>query len=257
MTTHTKAKPNGTPTWLDLTTPDADEARRFYHAVFGWEYDISGPEYGGYTNAHIGQRMVAGIAGPPPDISLDKAVWGLYFASDTIDADVNSAVAHGATLLYPAMTVDSFGSWATLVDPTGATFNFWQAGQHIGSQMNDEPGAAAWYELYTPNAQQARDFYTAICGATADPMPGGPEYYVLKHGEHMLAGIMQIDPAWGAMQPAWVTYFGVANADETVEKVIANGGAIMGPIEDSPFGRMAALSDSQGAVFKIVETPTA
>ncbi|HMO58822.1 MAG TPA: VOC family protein [Roseiflexaceae bacterium] len=253
MTTHTHAKPNGTPTWLDLSTPDPDAARAFYHAVFGWEYDISGPEYGGYAIARLGQRSAAGVAGPMPGTTLAKAEWGLFFATDRIDADVNHAVALGATVLHPTMSVSPFGSMATCTDPTGAAFSFWQADQHIGSQVNDEPGAAAWYELYTPDAQQACTFYTALLGAAADLMPGGMEYYTLKHGEHMLAGIMQIDPAWGPMQPAWVAYFGVADADTAVSTVIAHGGAIMGTIDDSPFGRIAALRDSQGAVFKIVE----
>ena len=50
-----------------------------------------------------------------------------------------------------------------------------------------------------------------------------------------------------------MAYFGVTNADAAVEKVIANGGAIMGAIDDGPFGRIAALRDVQGAAFKIVE----
>ena len=57
MTTHAYAKPAGTPTWGDLMTPDIDAARAFYHAVFGWEYDIGGPEFGGYTTARLDQRM--------------------------------------------------------------------------------------------------------------------------------------------------------------------------------------------------------
>jgi len=256
MTTHTHPKPNGTPTWLDLIAPDVDAARTFYQAVFGWEYDIGGPEYGGYTTAHLGGRNVAGLSGPPPGMPLTTAAWGLYFASDQIDAHVNNAVEHGATVINPPMTVAPFGSTATCADPTGAAFSFWQADQHIGSQVNDEPGSAAWYELHSPNAKQARDFYTALLGATAEPMPGELEYYALMHGEHQLAGIMQTDPAWGPMPPQWVPYFGVANADETVAKVTANGGEIMGTIDPSPFGRIAALRDPQGAVFKIVEVTT-
>lgn len=52
--------PAGTPTWVDLYTPDLDVARNFYRAVFGWDYDIGAPEYGGYTNARVGQRTAAG-----------------------------------------------------------------------------------------------------------------------------------------------------------------------------------------------------
>jgi predicted enzyme related to lactoylglutathione lyase len=181
---------------------------------------------------------------------------GLYFATDNIEADVAHAVELGAKVLYPAMVVGEFGGMATCEDPTGATFSFWQAGQHIGSQVTDEPGSTTWCELYTSNAKQARDFYMAVLGATADPMPGGMEYYVLKHGDKMLGGIMQIDPAWGDMNSQWINYFSVANADETVAIVTKHGGKVMGNTDDSPFGRIAALADPSGATFKILQPPT-
>jgi uncharacterized protein len=254
MATFSEAKPAGTPTWMDLMTPDIDASRAFYHTVFGWEYDIGNAEFGGYTTARLGDRMTVGMMGAQPDAPPMPAAWSLYFATANIDADVANAVKLGAKVLYPAMAVGDFGSMATLEDPTGAAFSFWQAETHVGSQVTEEPGSAAWYELYSPNAKQARDFYAAVLGATADQMPGGMEYYVLKHGDRELCGIMQIDPAWGNLQPQWVTYFSVTNADETVALVTANGGKIMGPIDDSPFGRIAALVDPSGATFKIVET---
>jgi predicted enzyme related to lactoylglutathione lyase len=111
------------------------------------------------------------------------------------------------------------------------------------------------FHLYSSNAKQARDFYMAVLGATADPMPGGMEYYVLKHGEKMLGGIMQIDPSWGDFHSQWITYFTVANTDETVAVVTKHGGKVIGPIDDSPFGRIAALIDPSGAAFKVVEPP--
>jgi predicted enzyme related to lactoylglutathione lyase len=255
MATYTHAKPAGTPTWIDLMAPDVDAARAFYRAVFGWEYDIGGSEFGGYTTARLGQRMTAGLMGPQPDAPPMPAAWSLYFASDNIEADVARAVELGAKVLYPAMTVGEFGTMATCEDPTGAAFSFWQAGSHVGTQVSDEPGSATWYELYTSNAKQARDFYTAVLGATADPVPGGLEYYVLKHGEKMLGGIMQIDPSWGGFHPQWITYFSVGNADETVALVTKHGGKQMGNIDDSPFGRIAALMDPSGAAFKVVEPP--
>ena len=122
-------------------------------------------------------------------------------------------------------------------------------------EIVDEPGSATWYELYAPDAKQARDFYSALLGATADPMPGGLEYYVLKHGDEMLAGVMQIDPAWGDFHPNWITYFSVANTDETAAAVIKHGGRVLGSIEDTPFGRMAAVTDPFGAQFKIIQPP--
>ena len=255
MTTYSQAKPAGTPTWLDLMAPDIDTARAFYQAIFGWEYDIGGPEYGGYTTARLGQRMTAGLMGPQPDAPPMPAAWSLYFATDDIESDVAHAVELGAKVLYPPMEVDTFGSMAVCEDPTGAAFSFWQAGSHVGTQVTEEPGSAAWYELYSPNAKQARDFYTAVLGATADAVPGGPEYYVLKHGDQSLVGIMQIDPAWGDFHPQWITYFAVADVDDTVATATKLGGKNLGPIDDSPFGRIAALMDPSGAYFKVVEPP--
>ncbi len=86
-------------------------------------------------------------------------------------------------------------------------------------------------------------------------MPGGLEYYTLKHGDTMLGGIMQIDPSWGQFQPQWMTYFAVSNADETAALVTKHGGKLLGPIDDSPFGRLAAVMDPFGATFKILQPP--
>jgi predicted enzyme related to lactoylglutathione lyase len=33
----------GEPCWADVTAPDPEAARRFYQAVFGWEFMVSGP----------------------------------------------------------------------------------------------------------------------------------------------------------------------------------------------------------------------
>ncbi len=43
MTTHTRPKPAGTPTWVDVIAPDPDAGRAFYRAVFGWEFEPWGP----------------------------------------------------------------------------------------------------------------------------------------------------------------------------------------------------------------------
>ena len=171
MTTYSEAKPAGTPTWIELTAPDVDAARRFYQAVLGWDYDIAGPEYGGYSTARLGHLMTAGLAGPQPGAPPTPAAWSLYFATTNVEADVARAVELGARVVAPAMVVGDFGAMAACEDPCGAAFSFWQAGQHVGAQVTEEPGSAAWYELYAPNAKQARDFYMAMLGATAEAMP--------------------------------------------------------------------------------------
>ena len=177
MTTFTTVKPDGTPTWVDLMAPDPEAARNFYKHIFGWEYDVGGPEFGGYTTARIGDRTSAGISGMPPGTPENTpSGWGLFFASSDLDADVARAVALGATVITPPMSVGPFGGMAVLTDPTGASFSFWKGGMHIGARIADEPGSMAWHELYTNDAKKARAFYAELLHASADPMPGGLEY---------------------------------------------------------------------------------
>lgn len=253
MTDFSKAKTAGWPTWVDLTTPDTEASRAFYQAIFGWEYNVSGPEFGGYAVARLGNHDIAGVGASEPGAQGKSAFWQLYLATHALDADVARAVSLGASVLTPAMILGDFGGVAVLQDPGGVSFRLWLAGQNIGWQLAEEPGTVGWCELYSPNAKQARDFYTAMFHLTAEPMPGDMEYYILKDGETMLGGIMQIDPAWGDMLAQWVTYFVVANTDETAALVTQLGGKQMGSIDDSPFGRMAALADPFGAIFKIVQ----
>ena len=47
-------------------------------------------------------------------------------------------------------------------------------------------------------------------------------------------------------------YFTVADADATIAAIEAAGGAVVIPAEDTPYGRLAAVTDPTGAMFKIV-----
>ena len=35
----------GKPSWWDILVDDLDVAQRFYSAVFGWTFPISGPDF--------------------------------------------------------------------------------------------------------------------------------------------------------------------------------------------------------------------
>src|SRR3954447_3540518 len=77
----------GVPNWVDLATADLDDAKRFYTALFGWEVEVSGDEYGGYTTFPLNGLAVAG-AGPLYG-GAQPTAWSTYIA--TADADAVAA----------------------------------------------------------------------------------------------------------------------------------------------------------------------
>ncbi|MBX7053641.1 MAG: VOC family protein, partial [Pyrinomonadaceae bacterium] len=69
-------------------------------------------------------------------------------------------------------------------------------------------------------------------------------------------GMMAIDETWGPTPPPshWTTYIAVNNADETVSKIVENGGSVRVPPFDAPgVGRISIVADPSGAAFSIIQ----
>ncbi|HEX3648672.1 MAG TPA: VOC family protein, partial [Pseudonocardiaceae bacterium] len=152
----------GTPSWVDLAASDVNAAAEFYSALFGWHVPEGMPEAGGYRIAELRGRPVAGIgpqmqAGMPPN-------WATYIDSSDIDATAKLvAEAGGQTYLAP-MDVMEAGRMAVFADPSGAAFSVWQAGQHKGAGIVNEPGSLSWNELATRQPDVAIPFYQQVFG---------------------------------------------------------------------------------------------
>ena len=56
-------------------------------------------------------------------------------------------------------------------DPTGATFGVWQANQHIGAQLANDPGTMNWNECQTSDPAAAGAFYEAVFGVEVKAFP--------------------------------------------------------------------------------------
>jgi uncharacterized protein len=51
----------------------------------------------------------------------------------------------------------------------------------------------------------------------------------------------------------WLVYLGVADADATCAQAQELGGKVVEAPVDTPYGRMATLTDPTGTLFKIVQ----
>src|SRR3546814_1145298 len=56
----------------------------------------------------------------------------------------------------------------------------------------------------------------------------------------------------GGARPAWMGYLYTPDVDATIAAIEADGGAVHMPATDLPVGRLAMLSDPQGAVFYVM-----
>jgi predicted enzyme related to lactoylglutathione lyase len=131
----------------------------------------------------------------------------------------------------------------------------------ISSQTNPEKsmpetiqhGQICWSEVYAPNAEAARDFYTALFGWEAKQEDfGGTPYTTLSVGGKMFGGIMpMVGPQWQGVPPHWMTYFAVEDVDASAAKVKELGGNVCVPPTDIPVGRFAVVSDPTGATFSL------
>ena len=253
MVTRDTPWPEGTPCWVDLGVGDVPRAIAFYGAVFGWDARQGGPEVGGYSVAHLDGRAVAGI-GPkmgPPDT---PTVWTVYLA--TADADATAAKVKGAggqVFMDPTDVMDA-GRMAIAADITGAGFGIWQGRATTGVQLANTPGALTWNEHFSRDFEGAKAFYAAVFGYEYGDMSGdGFSYATLLLGGHEVGGIGQYPAGGAADQPAaWSTYFGTADTDASAAAVTKNGGSVIEPPRDSPYGRVAVVADNQGAVFSLI-----
>ncbi len=250
----------GTPCWTDVTSTDFPRAAAFYQALFGWDADVAPqPEAGGYTMFSLNGKYVA--AGSPPQEGQEgiPSHWTTYIASDDADATAAKIREAGGTVLAEPFDVFDSGRMAIAQDPTGAIFGVWQAKEHIGAQLANEPGTMNWNECQTTDAAAAAAFYEQAFGVEVKeypPQEGRPRYDVIEVDGKGVAGIFQINERMGDVPPNWSTIFAVADHDETVARAKELGATVLMEGMDLPeIGRLAVLQDPTGAVFQVLQPP--
>lgn len=191
MSEWTSRYPTGVPCWVDLGVPDVGAGLAFYHGLFGWEGEIGPADVGHYTTCTLGGRPVAGLMGRRPG-QEGPVAWTTYLAADDADAVIDRVRAAGGTAIVPPMDVLTFGRMAVAADPTGGVFGVWQAGDHRGAGVVNEPGAVVWNELYTPDSARAEDFYAAAFDFTYEDMSDADFDYAAFHVDGVRAAAWRV-----------------------------------------------------------------
>lgn len=279
---------HGVPCWVDASEPDPDAAVTFYGGLFGWEFkDVMPPSSEGkYFIARCRSRGwslfdrsgdlrsgdVAAV-GSIREAVPPTAMWNTYVWVDSADeAAASVRDAGGGVVLQP---FDFMGAsrMALFTDPEGAAFCVWEAKEHKGAQVVNDPGSLNFNGLNTCDVEGARSFYGSVFGWQTLVMDGGAEMWTLPgYGDYLehyhpdlrkqwadagapegfedvVATINPIMDDQPAMPAHWSVTFAVDHADATAAKATKLGGKVMVPPFDAEWVRMTVIADPQGASF--------
>lgn len=252
---HIEKHAPGTFCWIELATTDQNAAKQFYGSVFGWSANDSemGPnEF--YTMFQLDGRDAAAAYGLRPEQRAQGIPphWMIYVSVDSADATAGRVTPLGGEVVAPPFDVMNFGRMAVLRDPQGAMFSIWEPKTHIGTRITGVDGTLCWADLNTPDPEAAGKFYGSLFGWELES--GSTGYRHLKNGEEPIGGIPPGRPDSPPAPAHWMPYFLTSRADATAAKADSAGSRLfMPPTSMENVGRIAIISDPQGAVFAIFE----
>jgi len=235
----------GVPCWVDAQLPDVEAGRRFYGELFAWTFEDPPEAYGGAVWALSEGEPVAALA-RKADGRL-PSVWTVYFATPDIEGLADRVWAAGGQVITAPVPVGELGTAALVTDEEGAVFGLWQPGTHPGFTRRHEPGTFAWAELYARDTEAADTFY----GGLFHDALFGPQ----AHPDFGRALVADVFPA--EMPPHFLVHFAVADCEEVLGAVNRLGGRVQAPPFETSYGKVAVVTDNQGASFAVLERQTA
>ena len=127
--------------------------------------------------------------------------------------------------------------------------------------MSDAPqpmiGSIGWFELTVPNADEVRDFYSAVIGWKWAPlqMDGYNDYCMnLPATSDTVAGICHKRNVNASVPSQWLLYITVADLDQSMALVEEKGGKVLTSIRgNAGQGRFVVIQDPAGAVAALFE----
>jgi predicted enzyme related to lactoylglutathione lyase len=200
-------------------------------------------------------------------------MWNTYVWVESADETASRVRAAGGSVLMEPFDVLDAGRMAVFSDPEGATFCVWQAKQHRGARVVNEPGSLNFNDLHSRDVDGAKSFYASVFGWETLSLEGGFEMWTLPgYGDYLeqddpdlrkrlaefggptgfedvVASIAPIAGDQPDVPAHWGVTFAVDDADATAKKAAKLGGSVVVPPFDAPWVRMTVLTDPQGASF--------
>jgi predicted enzyme related to lactoylglutathione lyase len=233
--------------WHEQVSSDPKQAQDFYTELFGWGTEAFKPGEVDYTMISSGGQSHGGFSkamegAPPPH-------WLSHVRVEDLDATVEKAKNAGGKLAAGPFDMEEVGRMAIIGDPQGAYISAYQPHDEGPTPV----GVFVWDELGTTDVDAAQRFYEDVFGwTTDDPGPEYGGYKIFNRGDRGVAGLMTNPDA--SIPPHWQPYVAVDDPDATAAKAKELGATVLAEPMDVPkVGRIAVLSDPQGATFGIIK----
>ena len=253
---------DGTVSWVDLSTPDIEAARRFYADLFGWTLATQHTDMGDYTVASADGREVAGMMAQGPELAGQPAMWTTFVVVDDLEATLGRVTEAGGAVHQQPLDIPGGARVAVITDSSGAMLALISGGPPPGPYLSETVGAIGWVELMTRRPEAAEDFYRATFGWEAersDPAEsGGVAYTVFRRGDEHVAGMIATpDHVPPEVPDTWSMYVMVADCRATERRAVELGGSVLLETMPTPMGPFAVLADPAGDAFQVMEMATA
>lgn len=261
----------GKVVWRDLLTHDADAAREFYGALFGWEFVAATGSPVGYWEISREGRPIGGLFAAEPD-QLDAPLWLVSFSVHGVEDAVASARDLGGSITVEPTDLPDRGRYAVIEDQQGAFLVL------LRSASGDPPDGGAleagdwlWTELWTTDASAALSFYSELLGYRAEDVAARLEgveeetygeaapaekapvvFFAMYRDDRPRAGIQQLP---GDARPYWVPYVAVTDVVSTVERAEDLGASVFLPPDAVRNSEASILIDPTGAPFGVQQWP--
>lgn len=111
-------------------------------------------------------------------------------------------------------------------------------------------------ELTIDNADELRDFYSAVLGWTSQDLSMGSydDYVMLRDGETPVAGICHARGENTGIPPQWLINVTVLDLDRSLAACISRGGEQVTAVRGEPgHWRHVVIRDPAGAVMALLE----
>ena len=235
--------------WTDLSTYNIEQTKKFYNAVFGWDFyeqsarSIETP----YFIAHDGTQQFAGMYETPAFFKKINmpAFWMSHIYVEDVEAVVAAAKQHPQAKIELIGDIDEHSKFALIRDPNGAGFTVYQ-GENLQGKYSEGHGRLTNNVLHIGDLQLVNDFYSAVFGWSFEPIQSG--YYQIRNRQNIAIGEVEIlsYEITGKLQ-YWMPVFAIDDNYQFHKTAIANGGKFYGEFAN---GRLM-YSDNSGGSFLV------